>query len=167
MNSVLDTFGVNGKLFLAQLLNFSIVLVVMWRWVYIPLLAAMDKRSKEISDGLAFAKSARQDMESASKDREKMIRDVRVETASLLAEARAKADLMKDEKIVEAKVEIERMTSVAKKQIDVQREAAFVDVRLRIIDLVTDVVGKAVSGISTETKHDIAAQAVKEIEKAK
>ena len=40
--SVLGALGVNWKLFIAQLLNFSVVLFIMWKWVYTPLLKAID-----------------------------------------------------------------------------------------------------------------------------
>lgn len=162
---LLGTFGVNGKLFLAQLFNFGVVLLVMWRWVYVPLLAAMDKRSKEISDGLAFAKLSKEELEGAAKEREETMRKARVETTALLAEARTKADALRQEKLAEASTDIERMTAEAKRQIIVEREAAFDDLRKRAADLIEDVVGKAVGAASADAKRDIATHAVKEMDK--
>jgi F0F1-type ATP synthase membrane subunit b/b' len=49
---LLGKLGINAPLFLAQLVNFSIVLLVMWKWVYTPLVKLMDKRAQEIADGL-------------------------------------------------------------------------------------------------------------------
>ena len=164
--ALLGTFGIDGKLFLAQLFNFAIVLFVMWRWVYVPLLAAMDKRSKEIADGLAFAKRSKEELEGASREREETLRAARVETGTLLAEARTKADALREEKLVEAKADIERMTVEAKRQIAAEREAAFADLRKRTADLITDAVSKAVGSASESTKQAMTSQAMKELDQA-
>ncbi len=162
--ALLGTFGIDLKLFLAQLFNFGVVFFVMWRWVYVPLLAAMDKRSKEIADGLEFSKRSKAELESSAKEREEALRAARVETGEMLAEARAKADALRQEKLAEAAADIERMTAEAKRQIAAEREAAFAELRTRAADLVTDAVAKAVGAASETTKHDIAARAVKELE---
>lgn len=162
---ILGTFGVNGKLFLAQLFNFGIVLLVMWRWVYIPLLAAMDKRSKEIADGLSFAKRSKEELEHATRERDEVLRAARVETSAMLAESRSKADALRVEKLAEAASDIERMTTEAKRQISAEREAVFAELRKHTADLVTSVVAKTVASASETVKRDIAAHAVKELDK--
>src|SRR3989338_10025020 len=54
-SSVLGTLGINWKLFLAQLLNFGIVLFVFWKWVVKPLGTTLTKRQERIESGLKNA----------------------------------------------------------------------------------------------------------------
>src|SRR3990167_360095 len=55
---VLGTLGINWKLFMAQLVNVGIVIFVLSKWVFKPLVKLMDDRVKKIDDGLAHAKEA-------------------------------------------------------------------------------------------------------------
>jgi hypothetical protein len=55
---LIGTLGLNRDLFFAQLFNFAVVFFVMWRWVYKPLVKAMDERSATIAKGLSDAEAA-------------------------------------------------------------------------------------------------------------
>jgi len=56
--SLLGTFGINWKLLIAQLINFSVVLFVMWKWVYTPLLKLIEDRQKKIEQGIRDAEAS-------------------------------------------------------------------------------------------------------------
>ena len=45
----LGTLGINGKIFLAQLVNFVLVLIVLWRWAFTPIVKILDKRRDQIA----------------------------------------------------------------------------------------------------------------------
>ena len=52
----IGALGINLKLFIAQLINFAVILLVLWRFAYKPLLAIMKERQKKIEDSLDNAK---------------------------------------------------------------------------------------------------------------
>lgn len=49
-------WGLTCRVFVAQLVNFGIVMLVLWKWGYAPLMGVISAREKKISDGLASAR---------------------------------------------------------------------------------------------------------------
>ena len=47
---VIGTLGLNWKLFMAQLLNFGIVLFVLWKWVFRPVAGALETRRQRVEE---------------------------------------------------------------------------------------------------------------------
>ena len=97
-SSVIETLGINGKLLLAQLINFGIVVFVMWRWVYKPLMKMMDERAKEIAGGLKNAKEAELQLSSASSEKEALLNAARAEAHAILEDGRAKSEACRKQK---------------------------------------------------------------------
>jgi F-type H+-transporting ATPase subunit b len=58
MNAFLDQFGIDWKLFLSQLVNFILILIVLRLFVYKPVLSIIKKRNDKIKEGLDKAAEA-------------------------------------------------------------------------------------------------------------
>ncbi|MCX6724301.1 MAG: ATP synthase F0 subunit B [Candidatus Staskawiczbacteria bacterium] len=58
MNEFISEFGIDWKLFLSQLVNFGIILIVLWFFVYKPVLKVLKDRNKKIKEGLDKADEA-------------------------------------------------------------------------------------------------------------
>lgn len=58
MNDFLGQFGIDWKLFVSQLVNFALILLILWFFVYKPLIKILNKRQDKIKDGLAKAEEA-------------------------------------------------------------------------------------------------------------
>ena len=52
--SVLNDFGVEKPLLLAQIVNFAIVAFLLWKFAFKPVMATIDARKKAIDDGLRY-----------------------------------------------------------------------------------------------------------------
>ena len=81
---ILNAFGIDWKLITIQGLNFVVVLFVLYRYAYTPVLAILEKRKKIIEDGLrdaAAAKVVKQEMEA---ERTRTLRDAREEGGKLV-----------------------------------------------------------------------------------
>lgn len=163
---VLGKLGVNGNLFVAQLVNFAIVLFVMWRFVYKPLLKKMDERAKKINDGLAFAKEADARLSDASAEKDRLVRDAKAEAHALMERAKTNAEAMRQEKLAQAKSEIEKVIAEAKEQIKSERASSFDALKQDIADLVTLATGKVAGGIDEKTQRNLVQGAIREIDNA-
>lgn len=162
--SVLGTLGINGEKFAAQLFNFGIVLFIMWRFVYRPLLALMDKRAKEIKDGLKHAQDAKVRLADAQVEKERILKDARIEAQGFIKESQEKAESLRQEKMAQAKAEIEKIIIETKQQIKQEREAAFVALKGEIGVLVNQALEKIVSNLDGETKRRLVDQAIRDLE---
>jgi len=83
---LLGTFGLNWKLFLAQLINFSVIVFVLTKWVYRPLIKTMDARRLKIEEGVKNASLAEQKLGSAKETESKMLREARSQAQEIIYE---------------------------------------------------------------------------------
>ncbi len=162
---LLGTLGLNGKLFLAQLVNFSIVLVVMWKWVYTPLVKLMDTRAKAIKDGLAQAQLAQQKLTEASVEKERTLRAAQADAQALLEAARAKADALHQEKLRQARLEIEKIVEETKQRIQHERAESLRDLQREVVDLTLQATRKVMHGLDETVHKALLQQAIKDIDK--
>ncbi len=160
---VLGTLGVNAKLFIAQLVNFSIVLLVMWRWVYRPLVAMMDTRAKEITDGLKNAEEAKRKLADASDERDKMLRQTKAEAHAVIEEAKANVEVVREEKLALMKQDLEKLVDDANARIQNDRDATFDALKNDVAMLVTLATQKVAGKMDEKTQRGLIAEAIKEV----
>lgn len=161
---VFGTLGLNAKLFVAQLVNFGIVVLVMWKWVYTPLVRMMDARTKEISDGLERAKEAERQLSEANAYKERLIREANAEVHGLLEEARRGAETIRKEKLDQTKREIEKLAAEAKERLATEREAAFDALQRDIAHLVGAAVAKIGTRMDEKTQRSLVEKALEDLE---
>src|SRR6266540_3732098 len=97
-----------------SLLAFLIILWLLKKFAWKPILKALDDREKSIQDALDAAHRAKQEMTSLKADNERIIAEAKTERDNILKEARE----IKDKMITEAKdragKEAERLTAIAR-----------------------------------------------------
>jgi F-type H+-transporting ATPase subunit b len=147
---VLSAFGVNWKLLVVQAVNFSLVLLILWRFLYRPLFAMLEKRQKAIAKGLEDAKaaeSARAEI-TAQKDgillsareeggkiveglrkegteaERKTLREAQEKSAAILAESRNKAEEERVHILRESEKEVAKMAVLAAEKVMHERRHA-------------------------------------------
>ncbi|MBU1032601.1 MAG: F0F1 ATP synthase subunit B [Patescibacteria group bacterium] len=166
-SSVLSSLGVDWQLFIAQLINFAIVIFVLWKWAYKPLMIKMDERSKKIEDGLQFSKEADERLKSAVEENERIINEAKAQSHMFIEEARDKAEKVRQDKIRLTNQDMERVIADAKQQIEVERQGTFTALREDIADLVTAATNKVAEKIDENTKRSLISEALREIEQSK
>ncbi len=160
----LGSLGVDGKLFLAQLLNFSIVLFVMWKWVYTPLLKVMDERTKKIEQGLKDAEEAATARRAADEEREKTIVAARVEAKRIIEDATRMADAERQEAVKRAKTEVERVVAQGKERLVMEKDTLMASIRGEAAELVTAAAEKILrEKLDTAADKKLIAAAIKDI----
>lgn len=92
MDQLFATFGINWKLFTMQMVNFGLLLWVLWKFVYTPVLAMIDQRREEIAEGVRKAEAADRRLAEADLEGKSLVAAAGKEGESLVAAARARAD---------------------------------------------------------------------------
>jgi F-type H+-transporting ATPase subunit b len=90
-SSVVGMFGLDWKLFIAQLINFAIVLFVLWKWVWKPVTANMEARTKKIEDSLNDAGRIKKEKEQFEVWKADEMTKTRAEASAIIAEAKQSA----------------------------------------------------------------------------
>ena len=83
MSELFSKLGIDWRLLVAQLANFLILLFVLRRFAYKPLLKLLEERKQRIADGLANAQKAKSNLEEAEKERQEIISTAKKEHRKL------------------------------------------------------------------------------------
>jgi F-type H+-transporting ATPase subunit b len=127
--------GVNLPTLIAYLINFAVLLGILFVFAYKPLLRAIDQRSERIRESLAAADQARQDAASSQAAIEEQLNESRRQGQRLLDQAREVAERYREEEMSRARQEAENFVERARADIQRERDAAIDDVRVSFGDL--------------------------------
>ncbi len=134
--SVIGLFGLNGKLFIAQLVNFGIVFFVLWKWVFKPVAAGLAKRTEKIEQSLAEAQKITDDKLTFETWKQGEISTVRTEAAAIITQAKQEAEAVKLSIADKTKQEQERIINQAKTQIEQEKQNALQEIKSEVADMV-------------------------------
>lgn len=102
MSELLHNFGVDWKLLIAQAVNFFVLLLVLWKFAYKPILEVFRTRRESIAQGLRDAEEASQRLTQAEKIGEEKITVARTEALGIVNQAEALGRTRKEEILQEA-----------------------------------------------------------------
>lgn len=153
MNEIIATFHVDYKMLIAQMVNFAIILGVLYKFAYGPMVKHMDERSKMIEKGLDDAKKAGENLAAAAKEREEKILQAKKESREIIEAAQVQAEKSKDEIVDLARIESEKVVQQAKEQIQNEKEKMIGEVKKEIGALVFAATAKIVEGEIDEEKN--------------
>ncbi|MBV6880727.1 F0F1 ATP synthase subunit B [Epilithonimonas ginsengisoli] len=113
-------------------LTFIILLFLLAKFAWKPILNAVNDREVSIIDALNQAKLAKQEMAQLKEDNERILREARAERDGILKEARDMKDKIVNQAKDSAKVEGEKMIEAARQSIQTEKNAAMADIKTQI-----------------------------------
>jgi F-type H+-transporting ATPase subunit b len=120
---------------IAQAITFAIFIWFTVKFVWPPLLNAIEKRQKEIADGLAAANEGKMSLEVASKKNAEALEQTKQKSSEILGQAEKRAAQIIDDAKVAANTEAERIKSSAQSEIEQEINRAKEDLRGQISNL--------------------------------
>lgn len=132
----ISTLGLNGKLFVAQLVNFSVIAFVLWKWAWKPLVKLMDERSARIEKSLDDAKRIEEELKKTHERREQILLESKKEAKSILETATKNTETLRAEMVGKARSETEKIVADAKLAIAHEKEKMLTEVKAHVADLV-------------------------------
>jgi F-type H+-transporting ATPase subunit b len=91
IEQIARTFGVNWPHLISQIISFGIVCVLLHRFAYRPVLAALEERRKRIAEGLANADKIKVELARTEAQRQELLAETNAQATRLIEEARAAA----------------------------------------------------------------------------
>ena len=83
-SSVTALFGLDWKLFIAQLFNFAIVLIVLWRWVFKPLGTKLEQRTAKIEKSIKESQEIQDRLKQVEQYRKAEMKKIRGEANEIV-----------------------------------------------------------------------------------
>ncbi|MCE1857275.1 F0F1 ATP synthase subunit B, partial [Enterobacter hormaechei] len=117
---------------LGQAIAFVLFVMFCMKFVWPPIMAAIEKRQKEIADGLSSAERAKKDLDLAQANATDQMKKAKVEAQVIIEQAnKQKAQILDDAK-AEAEQERNRIVTQAQAEIDAERKRAREELRKQV-----------------------------------
>lgn len=142
MEKLLNEFSLG--LFVWQTLIFVLLVLLLRKFAWKPILNAINDREEGIKNALAEAEKARQEMQNINADNERVLKEARIERDSMLKDAREIKENMISEAKEEAREQANKLIEQAKTTIENEKLAAITDLKNQVADLSINIAEKVV-----------------------
>ena len=126
---------VHGGPLLWSVITFLLLLLVLSKVAWGPIISALESREKEIRDALDSAAIAKEDAEKATSEYEKIKQEAHSEAQTILAEAKSIKEKMITDAVDEAKKKAEIETQNALQSINAEKEKAVNEIKSAAVEL--------------------------------
>lgn len=161
----MDKLGIEPTLLAAQIVNFFIIMIVLSKLLYKPLLAMIEKRKKEIAEGLALTQKMREEEEKLALKQEKALAKAREDAMLVIEEAKSQAKEVEKELIAETHKQAAIILDRAKEEAEELKKASQASIRREAVDLAV-IMAKRVLGsaLGVKEQHALIAKRIKDLE---
>jgi len=164
VKELLENFGIDWRLLAAQAVNFFVLLFVLWRFAYQPILSILRKRREDIEKGIRDAKEAGDKLSRVAALEEQKLEEARRAALAIVNQSEALGKTRKDEIIQEAGRKGEGIIAEAKRAAGEEKAKAREEIYAGAEDLIRDGVAKVLGRMPAETRdRDLIRQAVREL----
>ena len=163
---ILNNFGIQPTLLFAQIVNFVIILYLLKRFFYKPILNVLDDRKKKIEESLKNADLISEKLQKTDENSKKIIADSQIQAQNLINDAKREAERIGEKAALDARKTVEQALVDAKIQIEAERESMQKKLERETLDLVVAVVKKVLKrNLKPQEKQALTSSAVREITK--
>ncbi len=150
---ILASLGINGPLFLFQLLNFAIVALILWFLILKPLTKKMEERKNIIDESLDRAKEVETNLKMSEVKFQEKLEEAKKEANAIIAGAQEEATRVQETMKQKTKDEVEALVLQAKKNIEVEKTEMRASLRKETVEIVVTAMEK-VLGEKMDDKKD-------------
>ena len=143
---------------------FTLLLIVLKKFAWKPILNAVDERNKSIEQALKAADKAKEEMALLNADNERILSEAKIERDNLLKEAREMKDKIVNQAKEQASIESDKILTLAKEQIANEKMKAIAELKSSVGDLSINIAEKILkSELSDKNKqNDFVSAALKD-----
>jgi F-type H+-transporting ATPase subunit b len=114
MQEILHAFGIDWRLIVIQIFNFSILVGILWYFLYTPVLKLLSEREAKIKKGISDAEKAEEALKLADTEKTTILKEAHVEAGQIHARATLTAEEKASALIKDAEMKIARDIESAK-----------------------------------------------------
>lgn len=156
---------VDPGLFIWTILTFLVLLTLLARFAWRPLLQSLSAREETIRKSLADAEKARQELERLNQESEAIIRQARVDAEAIVGASRTDAERLRTELREKARAEADGIIKNAERQIQLETARAVEQIRHEAADLSVAIASKIIQkNITKEDNERIIDEALKQLQ---
>lgn len=152
--ALLESLGFAPLKFVWQIVNFLILLFILKKLLYKPMLQMLDDRKKSIEDAINNAETAKVEAEALRKDYEARLAEAKQEAQEIIAKATKLGEEMKKDIVENAQNEAAKAIQKAQEEIVREKEQAIMALRDEVATLAVMAAGKVLGKAITVEDHE-------------
>jgi F-type H+-transporting ATPase subunit b len=117
------------------LITFVLLVLLLGRYAWKPLLALLDERETQVRESLEAARTARAEADETLKKNQEFLAGARRETAALLEQGRRESEVLRAEILAQARKEAQDLVEQGKRQVQYEQKQAVEQLRRQVADL--------------------------------
>lgn len=161
---LIQALGLDWRIFLAQFVNFSVLIFVLWRFAYKPVFNILEERRKKIAQGVQNSEEAEIKLQEAENHKKEIITEARREANLIIEEAKLKAETRYQEIVGRSKEDVRRIIAEEKSKIETEKNLAISEIKNRISELTILAVEKILAEkIDDKKDTELITKVVKEL----
>lgn len=162
----LTNFGIQPILLLAQIVNFILILFLLKKFFYKPIIKMLDDRRKRIEESLQNAQFIQEKLAKTEENSKKILEEARNNAQNIISEAKKAADRIYDQASLDARKLADQTLEKTKIQIEKQREEMQKQLGTETLTLVARIVKKVLGrSLKESERHGLTQKAITEITK--
>src|SRR5207253_3132553 len=155
-------------LFIWTILTFLVLLALLSKFAWRPLLTALEKRQQAIKKSLEDVDRAKQEFARMQQDSAKILEQARIEAESILTRTRSDAERLREDLKARAKEEADAMIRNAEQQIQLQTRQALQQIRHEVADISLTIASKWLErNLDKQDNDRLSSETLKPIEMSK
>jgi len=135
-SKIMHDFGISWPGIAAQVLNVGIVIFILWKFAFKPVLATLDERQTKIASGLQYADEMKAKLEAAQQESAASAKRAQVEASRIIDEARKSAKEFLDKQTQETAAKANDILAKAQQAIELEKKKMLAEARTEIARLV-------------------------------
>ncbi len=136
MDSILHTFGIDWRLLLINMINFGLLMLGLWYFLYGPVMKMLEERRQKVLKGVEDAEAASQARQEIENERSGVLQKAAQEADEALARARAAASAREREIVDEAGKRAESIVAQAQAQAKEEKSKAIAESKEEVAKLI-------------------------------
>lgn len=125
-----------------SIIAFVVVLIILRKAAWKPILKSLSDREQGITDALAAAENAKAELANLKSENENLLQQARVERSNMLKEAKETSDKIVAEAQAKAQAQTHQMIEDAKAVIDHQKNQALAEVKTKVGNIAVEIAEK-------------------------
>lgn len=162
---ILAKLGIDWRLLLAQIVNFAILLAILYKFVYKPLLALLEKREKMIAKSVEDAHAIEERLRDTEKGAQEVFTNARKEATHILEVAGQTAEERRKAAVEKTKEDLRHIVEQTRTMLKSEKETMMQEARAEVAHLVVQATERVLADVAHEKISDALAQ--KTLEKIK
>jgi F-type H+-transporting ATPase subunit b len=164
MEKILNDFGVQPILLLAQIVNFLVLLFILQKLLYKPILKVLEERKRKIEESLTNAEKIQKELEETEVKSTQIIEKAVEEGKKIVAEAQLQSNVLRQESQEQTKKEMEDLMAQGMQMIAGEKEKMKSEVKSEVATMIQmsmeKVLGKA---LDSKMQQKLVEESVKTI----